>query len=327
MKERCSPKSALRKCRCVIIGDEDEAQAITRFLAAYPFFDVVRFTNPHGGGTDVSGEGKKLSSIIASYQINEIIVGETAVLDHGTRDVLVRCREQGVAVTPFFLLYENLARRTPVDFIGERWQHLVYLDNTQGHRIYSVFKRVFDITGAALGLVVFGLFFPFIALAIKLDSRGPFFYHQVRAGKGGRPLRIRKLRTMAADAEQHEDLWSNHHDPRVTRVGRWLRKTRLDEVPQCWNILKGEMSIVGPRPERLNVIEKLEKEFPFYRLRHIAKPGLAGWAMVNRGYMCSFEDAKERLEYDLYYVKHRSLRFDALIFFRAFWHLITMKGV
>jgi len=327
MQERSSPKSALRTCRCIIIGDEDEAQKIRRFLSAYPFFDVVRCANPHEGGTDFSGEKKKLLSIVDASPINEIIVGESIVLDHETRDVLVRCREQGIAVTPFPLLYENLARRTPVDFIGERWQHLVYLDNTEGHRIYSVFKRVFDITGATVGLVGFGLLFPFIALAIKLDSPGPLFYRQVRIGKGGRPLRIRKLRTMIADAEQDEDLWSNHNDPRVTRVGRWLRKTRLDEATQCWSILKGEMSIVGPRPERLNVIEKLEKEFPFYRLRHIAKPGLAGWAMVNRGYMCSFEDAKERLEYDLYYVKHRSLRFDALIFFRAFWHLITMKGI
>lgn len=327
MKEHSSPKSALRTCRCIIIGDEDEAQKITLFLSAYHFFDVVRCTNPHEGGTDFSGEGKKLLSIIDAYPINEIIVGETAVLDHGTRDVLVRCREQGIMITPFSLLYEKLARRIPVNSIGGRGWSLILLGSVQNRGIYPATKRLFDILGAVLGLVVFGLFLPLIALAIKLDSPGPIFYRQVRVGKGGKPLVIRKVRTMIADAEQDEELWSNHNDPRVTRVGRWLRKTRLDEATQCWSILKGEMSIVGPRPERLNVIEKLEKEFPFYRLRHIAKPGLAGWAMVNRGYMCSFEDAKERLEYDLYYVKHRSLRFDALIFFRAFWRLITMKGV
>ncbi|MBW2038136.1 MAG: sugar transferase [Deltaproteobacteria bacterium] len=199
-------------------------------------------------------------------------------------------------------------------------------DGAQERGIYPVAKRLCDITGAALGLVGFGLLSPFIALAIKLDSPGPIFYRQTRVGRGGKTFVIRKLRTMVADAEKEEDFWSNHTDPRVTRVGRWLRKTRLDEVPQYWRILKGEMSIVGPRPERLNVVKRLEKELPLYHLRYIAKPGLVGWAMVNRGYMCSFEDAKVRHEYDLYYVKHRSFWFDALIFLRAFWHLLTMRG-
>jgi lipopolysaccharide/colanic/teichoic acid biosynthesis glycosyltransferase len=309
------------KYRCVVMVDEDEVQKIRSFLDGYPRFEAVYISNGFRKG------GTQLSSIISAQQVHEIILGKTVGLDQAIRDVLVRCKEQGIGIITFPLFYENLTGRVPLNAIGERGWPLILFEITRDKGIYMVSKRVVDIVGAALGLVLFGLLFPFIALAIKVDSRGPIFYPQVRVGKNGKTFVMKKLRTMVADADQHEDLWSNHNDPRVTRVGRWLRKIRLDEIPQCWSILKGEMSIVGPRPERLSVVDELEKEFPFYRLRHCAKPGLAGWAMVNRGYMCSFEDAKERLEYDLYYVKHRSLGFDALIFLRAFWHLITLRGV
>ena len=308
------------KCRCVVIGNKEEVKKVKSFLRDYPRFETIGISNGnHGVAT-------KLSSIIGSQQINEIILGTTVCKDQAIRNVLVRCRKQGIGITTFPLFYENLTGRVPLNAIEERgWSPL--LGNTQEKGIYTASKRLFDIVGSALGLILLGLLFPFIALAIKLDSPGPIFYPQTRVGKNGKTFIMKKLRTMVADADQHEDLWSNHNDPRVTRIGRWLRKTRLDEIPQCWNILKGEMSIVGPRPERLTVVDKLKKDFSFYRLRYCAKPGLAGWAMVNRGYMCSFEDAKERLEYDFYYVRHRSLGFDALIFLRAFWHLITMKGV
>jgi lipopolysaccharide/colanic/teichoic acid biosynthesis glycosyltransferase len=270
---------------------------------------------------------------------------QTIDMDSEKGDCFAISEKQEVAAASFPSLCENQSRSFPGDLIDEGWRPRPYipldrsyipldrrpslpLDGVQKEGgVYPLAKRLFDILGATIGLAGFILLFPLVALAIMLDSPGPLFYHQVRVGKGGRPLRICKLRTMVVDAEQQEDLWSNHDDPRVTRIGRWLRKTRLDEAPQCWNILKGEMSIVGPRPERLNVVEKLEKESPLYHLRHNVKPGLAGWAMVNRGHMCSREDAKVRLECDLYYVKHRSLWFDALIFFLAFWHLVTMKGV
>lgn len=309
------------KHRCAVMGDKDEVKKIKSFLGGYPRFEAVGISNGFRKG------GAQSSSIIGSQQVHEIILGNTVGQDQAIRDVLIRCREQGIAITTFPLFYENLTGRVPLNAIGEQGWRPFLFGRTRDKGIYTVSKRAVDIVGAALGLVLFGLLFPFIVLAIKLDSRGPIFYPQARVGKNGKTFVIRKLRTMVADADQHEDLWSNHNDPRVTPVGRWLRKIRLDEIPQCWSILKGEMSIVGPRPERLTVVDELEKEFPFYRLRHCAKPGLAGWAMVNRGYMCSFEDAKERLEYDLYYVKHRSLGFDALIFLRAFWHLVTMKGV
>jgi lipopolysaccharide/colanic/teichoic acid biosynthesis glycosyltransferase len=257
----------------------------------------------------------------------KIIFTETTGMDSEKGELAVRSGEHEAGILSFPFPYEHMPRPFPRDLKEEGRVLPLSRDGVQKQGFYRLAKRCFDIGGSIVGLVAFGLLFPLIALAIKLDSPGPLFYRQVRTGKGGKPLRIRKLRTMVADAERHEDLWSNHHDPRVTRVGRWLRKTRLDEAPQCWNIIKGEMSIVGPRPERFNVVEKLEAEFPLYHLRHRVKPGLAGWAMVNRGHMCSLEDAKVRLECDLFYVRHRSVWFDALIFFRAFWHLVAMKGV
>jgi lipopolysaccharide/colanic/teichoic acid biosynthesis glycosyltransferase len=257
----------------------------------------------------------------------KIIFAEATAIDSEKGEVILRSGETRAEAPSFPFIYDHIPRPFLRDFIEEGGAPHISVGSVQKRGFYSLAKRLFDILGATVGLVGFGFLFPFIALAIKLDSPGPVFYRQVRTGKGGRPLRIRKLRTMVANAEQQEDLWSNHQDPRVTRVGRWLRKTRLDETPQCWNILKGDMSIVGPRPERLNVVERLEAVFPLYHLRHFVKPGLAGWAMVNRGHMCSLEDAQVRLQCDLYYVKHRSLWFDALIFFRAFWHLVAMKGV
>ena len=277
---------------------------------------------------------KAFLNIIGSFQEvrltrmdEKIIFAETTTIDSEKGELVFRSGEHGAGALSFPFIYEHIPRPFLRDFIEEGGIPRISLGGLQKQGLYPLAKRLFDILGAIMGLVGFGFLFPLIALAIKLDSPGPVFYRQVRTGKGEKPLRIWKLRTMVADAEQHEDLWSNHHDPRVTRVGRWLRKTRLDEAPQCWNILKGEMSIVGPRPERLNVVERLEEAFPFYHLRHFVKPGLAGWAMVNRGHMCSLEDAKVRLQCDLYYVKHRSLWFDALIFFRAFGHLVAMKGV
>ena len=314
------------KRRCVILGDEDEVETVASFLKSYPFFEVVRRREVRDGIKSMKKDGEFLS-LLKSHQVDEIVIGETARLPLKSRGPLLGARERGVALTPVSMIYENLTTRVPVDFLGKRGWPLILIGSTAKDReLYFLAKRLFDVVGAALGLVSFGLILPFLALAVRLESSGPIFYGQDRVGKGGMPFTVWKLRTMVPNAEKEEDLWSKHNDSRVTRVGRWLRKFRLDEFPQCWNILKGEMSIVGPRPERVKVVQELEKKFPFYRLRHIAKPGMAGWAMVNRGHMCSFDDAKIRLEYDLYYIKQQSFWFDVLIILRAIEQLILMKG-
>ena len=183
-----------------------------------------------------------------------------------------------------------------------------------------------DIFLTLLGLLCWAPFFPFIAAAIYLDSPGPIFYTQWRVGKGGALFKAYKFRSMVPHAEKGNAVWAQENDPRVTRVGRILRRTHIDEFPQYYNILKGEMSAVGPRAERPEFEEELKQEIPYYRLRYAVKPGMAGWGLINQGYGASKEDALLKLEHDLYYIKHQSLRLDLLILARTIVDTLTLRG-
>jgi len=180
-----------------------------------------------------------------------------------------------------------------------------------------VAKRVIDVGFALLGLAALGPLLALVAPLIRLESAGPVFYRQERLGRGGRPFTLLKLRTMVADAEPDGPVWASADDPRATGVGRWLRRTRLDELPQAVNILRGDMSLVGPRPERPAFVAQLAEAIPFYRARHAVRPGLTGWATIHQGYARSTEDALIKLQFDLYYIKHQSLLLDAYILLRT----------
>jgi lipopolysaccharide/colanic/teichoic acid biosynthesis glycosyltransferase len=168
--------------------------------------------------------------------------------------------------------------------------------------------------------------FPFIALLIKLDSRGPVFYTQQRMGRGSKPFRAWKLRTMTDGADRNNVHWTTDNDDRITRVGRIVRKTRLDEVPQLLNIFKGEMSLIGPRPEALSLVEMYTREIPYYPERHMVTPGITGWAQINYPYGNSIEDTRQKLMYDFYYIKNRSVILDLMIFLRTIRIVLTGKG-
>ena len=216
----------------------------------------------------------------------------------------------GLNYMNFTDFYEDLYRKFPIEFVNEMW-----LLRRLGQRIdiSEYTKRMFDLVFSALGLLITILMFPFIALAIKLTSRGPIFYKQERVGAEGKLFRLYKFRTMRIDAEANGAQWAEKHDPRITTFGRFLRYTHIDESPQCFNILKGDISFVGPRPERPEFVKLLEKEVPFYDVRYFIKPGLTGWAQVNYDYGSSIDDAKEKLQYDLYYISHRSISLDIAI--------------
>jgi lipopolysaccharide/colanic/teichoic acid biosynthesis glycosyltransferase len=193
--------------------------------------------------------------------------------------------------------------------------------------MWPLVKRVFDLVSAGLGVLLLGPLFPLVALAIYLDCPGPILYTQERVGKGGKKFRVYKLRSMVPDAEKKgEAVWAEENDDRVTRVGRILRKMHADEFPQFLNILKGEMSAVGPRPERPEFVEELADEIPFYRVRHAVKPGMAGWGLVKQGYGSSKEDAVLKLQYDLYYIKHQSLWLDIVILLKTILDTVTFGG-
>jgi lipopolysaccharide/colanic/teichoic acid biosynthesis glycosyltransferase len=214
-----------------------------------------------------------------------------------------------------------------VEHVGGNWYVAMPLQPPSAGALWPAVKRLFDLLTAGLGALCLTLAFPFIALAIYLDSPGPIFYTQTRVGKGGKRFKVYKFRSMVPDAEKGgRAVWAKRHDDRVTRVGRIMRKMHVDEFPQFFNILKGEMSAVGPRPERPAFVEELAEEIPFYRVRHAVKPGMAGWGLVKQGYGASKEDAVIKLQYDLYYIKHQSLWLDIIILLKTVLDTVTFGG-
>ncbi len=275
----------------------------------------------------VLGASDELVRLVKEHGVPEVILAVTHDISSSLFQALLDCKEQGVQITLMPVLFEQLTGQVPIEHIGGNWNIALPLDSAEGSGFYPIAKRLFDITGALIGLGLYAFIFPFIALAIRLDSPGPIFYTQERVGKGGKVFNLIKLRTMIRDAEPGRyAVRAQAGDARITRVGRLLRKARLDEMPQLINILKGDMSAVGPRPERPEHLAELDKAIPFHRLRNAVKPGMAGWAVVNYDYINSVEDAKIRLQYDLYYIKHQSLWLDLLILLRTMGHMLALRG-
>jgi len=230
-------------------------------------------------------------------------------------DELIRLRLSGITVLPAHRFAERVLRRVPLSLL--RPTDLA-IGNGLTSPMSQAMKRVFDLFMSLLLLVLAAPVLAVLAVLIKIDSHGPVFYVQERTGRGGKPYRVRKLRTMHKDAETLSGpVWASQRDPRVTRVGAFLRKMRLDEVPQVFAVLRGDMSFVGPRPERPFFVNQIKQQIPFFGLREAVKPGITGWAQIRYPYGSSIEDAKNKLEYDLYYVEHRSLVLDLLICFHT----------
>ena len=217
--------------------------------------------------------------------------------------------------------------RVPAQYIDESWLAAAERSSSLNQPSFQVIKRWVDITVALGGLILASPLLLLAAVLIKLQDGSPVFYSQERAGKGGKIFRIHKLRTMVGQAEQDSGpVWALPTDPRVTRVGRWLRRLRIDEIPQMWNVLRGEMSCVGPRPERPVFVEALQRRCAAYSLRHLIRPGITGWAQIRCPYGASQEDALLKLEYDLYYLQNASLMFDLRIMLRTIFIVISGRG-
>jgi exopolysaccharide biosynthesis polyprenyl glycosylphosphotransferase len=239
-------------------------------------------------------------------------------------DELIRLRLDGVTVLPAQRFAERVLRRVSISLL--RPSDLAIGEGLLSP-LRSAVKRLFDLTMSVLLLVCAGPILGLLALAIKLDSEGPVFYWQERLGRGGKPYRIHKLRTMKKDAEKLSGpVWASQKDPRVTRLGAFLRKTRLDEIPQVFAVFRGDMSFVGPRPERPFFVQQLKTQIPFFGLREAVKPGITGWAQIRFPYGSSVEDARAKLEYDLYYVQHQSLFLDLAICFHTVKTVLFGRG-
>jgi exopolysaccharide biosynthesis polyprenyl glycosylphosphotransferase len=322
--------------RILIIGEGSKEQTIADALGRESptnhqvlgyITDKLMTPGESLNGLPVLGRETDLPHLVQQLRIHEVVLAIEYDLDSDLFQLLIDCQAQGVKVSGMPELYEKLYRSIPVRDIDPSWALGVMQDWLISSRLQLAAKRLMDLGIGLVGLLVTAPFWPLIVLAIRLDSPGPVFYRQVRCGKAGKPFSIIKFRTMGKDAEQDgQARWATKDDVRITRVGHFLRKTRLDELPQVLNVLSGEMSIVGPRPERPEFVEQLQQNIPFYRTRLMVKPGLTGWAQVHHSYANSIEDAVIKLQYDFYYLRYWSLWLDIYTIFRTFWVVLTFKG-
>ena len=275
----------------------------------------------------VLGSSTHLLNLIDAYHISDIVVAINGEIRGETFQTILDAQERGVEVTRMPILYEEMTGRVPVHHLESDWIIRSFVDEVHVSGFYELTKRLLDVVGGLVGTVVLLFFMPFISLAILIDSGRPIFYSQTRLGRGASKFTIYKFRTMKQNAEQDgEAKLAEKNDPRVTRVGNFLRKSRLDELPQFWNVLRGEMSLVGPRAERPELIAEFQKQVPFYRARLLVKPGLSGWAQIKYGYYASVTEMSVKLEYDLYYIKHRTLAMDFQIILRTIGTVLRRTG-
>lgn len=278
-------------------------------------------------GLKVLGSSDRLLALIDEHHATDLVVAINGEIQGKTFQTILDAQEKGVEVMRMPILYEEMTGRLPIHHLESDWIIRSFVDEVRVSGMYELTKRILDVAGGLVGIMVLLVLFPFVALAIVLDSGFPITYKQTRLGKGARRFTIYKFRSMRQDAEQQgEAKLAEKNDPRVTRVGDFLRKTRLDEFPQFWNVLRGDMSLVGPRAERPELVAAFQKQVPFYRARLLVKPGVSGWAQINYGYYASVKEMAVKLEYDLYYIKHRSFAMDFQIVLRTIGTMLRRTG-
>jgi sugar transferase (PEP-CTERM system associated) len=274
----------------------------------------------------IIGTIEDIPSIVRGRSIDRVVVSLADARGKLPMEKLLEMKLDGVTFDHLASVYEEYTGKIAVENLRPSW--LVFSRGFEKSRLLSTGKRLLDITLSAVGLAICAPILLLLTAAIRISSPGPAFYHQRRVGQHGRIFSVHKFRSMRVDAEANTGpVWAaKSGDPRVTRLGRMLRRTRLDELPQFWNVLKGDMSIVGPRPERPEFVSDLTKSIPFYGQRHVVRPGLTGWAQVRYTYGASKEDALEKLQYDLFYIKHMSLALDVFIIFSTIKTVVLRRG-
>jgi exopolysaccharide biosynthesis polyprenyl glycosylphosphotransferase len=320
--------------RVLIFGAGVTGSVLLEAFNQHPHYQAIGFIDDnrqlHGKtcqNLKVLGDRHNLLLEIERRQVDEIVLAISKPIDDDLLGLLTSCHQLGITITPMPVLYEKLTGKIAIDHIGSQWYSALPLKKNPFDTFNRVCKRFLDVgCGIAIGSI-FALVFPLVAIAIKLDSPGAIFYKQERVGQYGSKFTVYKFRSMVQNAESNgKAQWAVKGDTRITKVGNFIRKTRLDELPQVLNVLRGDMSMVGPRPERHQFIKKLEQQIPFYRTRLAVKPGLTGWAQVNYGYGSTTEDASIKLQYDLYYLKHLSPWLDFKILLRTFSVVLKMQG-
>lgn len=312
--------------KALVVGDGRELDSVIRLIQRTPDagLKLVGCATParmaagtYLQGVPVLGTIERLRETVDSFDIETIIVASALAREPVLLRTLRPLRWGGIEVVDYVMLHELLAQDIPLDHVNDEWLMNAAMNSSVIH--IRQIKRIMDVTVAVAGLLVSMPIWVLAAIAVRLDSPGPILFRQRRSGLEGRVYTLMKFRTMRQDAEaQSGAVWAGRNDARVTRVGRWFRKWRVDEIPQLVNVLRGEMSLVGPRPERPEFVETLDQAIPFYKERLLVPPGITGWAQVKYPYAASIEAARRKLQYDLYYIKHMGFFLDCLILLRTF---------
>jgi exopolysaccharide biosynthesis polyprenyl glycosylphosphotransferase len=322
--------------RVLLLCSEKDIDSIVASLEkSDPNYKVIGFINTSQQTYSFNYTSKLLkfgkrdiSDVIIEHTISEIVVaspqaeGISAMLSNQ----LINLLENGVVIREYTQVYEEITHRVPVQHVDKDFYRYFPFSRSNQNKLYLFFHRILGLFFSVLGLSFGLLISPILIIGNLFANKGPLFYFQERVGRNGKLFKIYKLRSMVVDAEKDGAKFASKGDSRVTKFGRFLRKSRLDEIPQFINVIKGEMSVIGPRPERPVFVKQLSEQIPFFEIRHIIKPGVTGWAQVNTKYGESQDDALEKLQYDLYYIKHRSFFLDINIIFKTLSTIIFFRG-
>lgn len=313
----------VEKERVVFVGENDYTEDLLESVKKDGQYVFVTSLN----NTDMKTLGKEILELYNTKKFDVLVDFTDKLLrDPKITEKLLQYKLEGLQYYNYLEFYETYENKLPISHLSPKW----FLENT-GFEIYHnnfnlKAKRLLDLLFALLIGIFAAPVIVLAAIIVKLESKGPIFFIQERIGEGNKKFNIVKFRSMTTDAEKDGPQWASKNDNRVTKFGKIMRATRIDELPQLWNVLRGEMSFVGPRPEREYFIQQLEKEIPYYNLRHTVKPGLTGWAQVMYPYGASVEDAYRKLQYDLYYIKHHSIPFDVKVLLKTVTIVIFGKG-
>ncbi|WP_296145946.1 sugar transferase [uncultured Flavobacterium sp.] len=321
--------------KVIMVCDRSQLKELSKTLEkADPHYKILAYVNsdskcnldPVRGIIDITAS--ELDAFVRENGVSEVVIASRKK-DGITVEVynsLLRLLEKGFVIREYTQVYEAITQRIPVQYVDKDFYRYFPFSRSNHNKLYMLLVRVIEIGISLFGIALGLCFLPFVLLGNLLGNRGPLFYTQERVGKNGIPFKILKFRTMVKNAESGKAVFATQNDARITRFGKFLRKARLDEFPQFINILKGDMAVIGPRPERPFFVDQIAKEMPFYQTRHVIKPGLTGWAQVNYSYGDSIKDSLIKLQYDLYYIKHRSVSLDINITIKTISTILFYRG-
>jgi len=312
--------------RVYVLGTGARALRLVKGLARPGLgIEVVGWTGNIEGEVTREGTASHLLGLARQNGVHRVIVAMPNRRGTIPVEELLTLRLAGVKIEEATSWLEKITGRIEVEQLYPSW--FIFAEGFRFSTVNRIIRRIVNFTAALIGLIIAMPLLPFIALAVKLGSKGPALYRQKRVGRGGETFYCYKFRTMRPDAEADTGAtWATDDDPRITKVGKFLRASRLDEIPQLWCVLKGDMHFVGPRPERPEFVEWLSREIPYYGMRHMARPGITGWAQVQYKYGNTLEDAREKLQYDLFYIKNASIGLDLLIMFQTIKIVLLGRG-